>query len=191
MPASCLQVAHSLNVNLYCIVKHLFACPFYVSHGGARVTVVQVLQPALLESSGIVTQRKQALVVLMQCLMLVSCGADCRTPSPNPRRIDPSVGLRAALGKTTAHRTRTPAGRRGALLEPLEWPILPLVLLHPVPGAMDYGGCLLFLDDLTCCALWALRPLQLGFRLLGLHGQAAHCPRRRHCREGAGGRRGG
>ena len=56
MPASCLEVAHSLNV------KPHSACPQYVSHVEARVTVVR---PALSESCVIVTQREPALVVLV------------------------------------------------------------------------------------------------------------------------------
>ena len=56
MPSSCLQVAHSLNV------KPHSACPQYVSHVEARVTVVR---PSLSESCVIVTQREPALVVLV------------------------------------------------------------------------------------------------------------------------------
>ena len=61
-------------------------------------------------------------------------------------------------------------------------PVLQLVLLRPVLGAVGDGRCLRFLDGRTFCALRARRPLRRGFGLLVLHGQAAHGARRRHRR---------
>ena len=95
MPASCLQVAHSLNV------KPHSACPQYASHVEARVTVVR---PALSESCVIVTQREQALGVLVHmkhpCLMRVTGGDRRRrwAMPALPRRLD----LQRAPGSATA-----------------------------------------------------------------------------------------
>ena len=68
------------------------------------------------------------------------------------------------------------------LLMPRVCPVLQLVLLHPVLGAVDDGRCLRFLDGRTCSALRARRPRRRGFGLLVLHGQAAHSARRRQRR---------
>ena len=92
------------------------------------------------------------------------------------------------LARGGGRRRVRPVGRvrrlepAAGLLIPRVCPVLQLVLLRPVLGAVDDGRCLRFLDGRTCSALRARRPRRRRFGLLVLHGQAAHGARRRHRR---------
>ena len=112
---------------------------------------------------------------------MAGAGADGRTPSPSPspRLTDPCVGRRAALGKSTARRTRTPpawrqevAGPSVDLLVPGEWPVLPQCHSHPSIlyweqwTSLDDGRCLRFLDDRTCGVLLARAKTAAGIRVV-------------------------
>ena len=99
---------------------------------------------------------------------LDGASASCRGPILSLRGIDPCAGRRAALGKTTARRTRTPPGRRAASHQPSHARgVARSVACTPpsctVLGAADNARCSRFLDDWspcprTCGVLRARRP---------------------------------
>ena len=139
-------------------------------------------QAVLLESSGIVTQRKQALAVFVNINLRVLDARNLRlwpaAPArtavllvqlacPSLRRIDPCGGWR----------TRTPPRRCGASRPSSR--TLGVARLYWDQWPRDDGRCQRFLDNRACGALQAWRPQWRGFGLLVVRGQAAQCARRR------------
>ena len=149
-----------------------------------------------MESCGIVIQQEQALLVLVhiklyfldECNLLLLQEAPAQTVMLQFRVLEGLIlavgGWRRWVRQQLSGRVRHLENAEPAadLLVPGEWPILPLVLLHHVLGAVDNRLCLCFLDNRTCNALRSWRQQLQGVRLLVLHGQAAQCTRRRHRR---------
>ena len=148
------------------IVIHDAARPHDVVLGVARIKVVRA---ALLESCDVAAQREAALVVLVHVQVPVldpsqrlrSPAAPARTVVLRVRGVLFRLRDVLILGRGGGRRRlrRRPVGLARSLdgaqptpdlVAPGQWPILPLVLLHPVLGTVDLRRCRRFLGWRAC-----------------------------------------